>query len=239
MKKVLKAWLRKNQLTADPNDYMASADVIDSIDLSAIVDELVKEGMEIKRETVVDIISRYNRKAAELVVSGYNVNTGLVYMRPVIKGAFYEKVWNPETNPVYVAINQGMDLRNAIAETTVEILGIQSDPLEIISLTDSTTGKTDGTLTKGRNAELKGSYLKIVGENADCGVSFTNTATKEVTKLDMADIVINEPSRLLILVPATLAAGEYELSVTTQYSGGSSMLKQPRTVLVGMPIVIE
>lgn len=238
MKKVLKAWLRKNQLTADPNDYMASADVIDSVDLRAIVDELVKEGMEIKRETVVDIISRYNRKAAELVVSGYNVNTGLVYMRPVIKGAFYEKVWNPETNPVYVAINQGMDLRNAIAETTVEIQGIQSDPLEIISLTDSTTGKTDGALTKGRNAELKGSYLKIVGENADCGVSFTNTATKEVTKLDMADIVINEPSRLLILVPATLAAGEYELSVTTQYSGGNNVLKQPRTVQVGMPIVI-
>ena len=178
------------------------------------------------------------RKAAELVVSGYNVNTGLVYMRAVIKGAFYEKVWNPETNPVYVAINQGMDLRNAIAETTVEILGIQSDPLEIISLTDSTTGKTDGTLTKGRNAELKGSYLKIVGENADCGVSFTNTATKEVTKLDMADIVINEPSRLLILVPAILAAGEYELSVTTQYSGGNNVLKQPRTVQVGMPIVI-
>lgn len=238
MKKVLKAWLRKNQLTADPNDYMASADVIDSIDLSAIVDELVKEGMEIKRETVVDIISRYNRKAAELVVSGYNVNTGLVYMRPVIKGAFYDKVWNPETHSVYVAINQGMDLRNAIAETTVEILGIQSDPLEILSLTDSTTGKTDGTLTKGRNAELKGSYLKIVGENADCGVSFTNTATKEVTKLDMADIVINEPSRLLILVPATLVAGEYELSVTTQYSGGNNVLKQPRTVQVGMPIVI-
>lgn len=238
MKKVLKAWLRKNQLTADPNDYMASADVIDSIDLSAIVDELVKEGMEIKRETVVDIISRYNRKAAELVVSGYNVNTGLVYMRPVIKGAFYDKVWNPETHSVYVAINQGMDLRNAIAETTVEILGIQSDPLEIISLTDSTTGKTDGTLTKGRNAELKGSYLKIVGESADCGVSFTNTATKEVTKLNMGDIVINEPSRLLILVPATLAAGEYELSVTTQYSGGNNVLKQPRTVVIGMPIVI-
>jgi hypothetical protein len=75
---------------------MASADVIDSVDLRAIVDELVKEGMEIKRETVVDIISRYNRKAAELVVSGYNVNTGLVYMRPVIKGAFYDKVGTPK-----------------------------------------------------------------------------------------------------------------------------------------------
>lgn len=238
MKKILRAWLRKNQLTADPNDYMASVVVNGSIDAVDIVDELVKEGMELKRETVVDIVTRYNRKAAELVLSGYNVNTGLVYMRPVIKGAFYDKTWNAETNSVYVSINQGMDLRNAVAETTVEILGEQSDPLEILSLTDTTTGKTDGTLTKGRNAELKGSYLKIAGESADCGVSFTNTATKAVTKLAAGDIVLNEPSRLLIMVPATLEAGEYELSVTTQFSGGNTTLKQPRVVVFDTPIVI-
>ena len=238
MKKILRAWLRKNQLTADPNDYMASVVVNGSIDAVDIVDELVKEGMELKRETVVDIVTRYNRKAAELVLSGYNVNTGLVYMRPVIKGAFYDKTWNAETNSVYVSINQGMDLRNAVAETVVEILGEQSDPLEILSLTDSTTGKTDGTLTKGRNAELKGSYLKIAGESADCGVSFTNTATKAVTKLAAGDIVLNEPSRLLIMVPATLEAGEYELSVTTQFCGGNNTLKQPRTTSVAMPIIV-
>lgn len=238
MKKILNVWLRKNQLTADPNDYMASVVVNGSIDVEAIVDELVKEGMEIKRETVVDIVTRYNRKAAELVLSGNNVNTGLVYMRPVVKGAFYDKTWNPETNSVYVAINQGMELRNAVAETTVEFLGIQNDPLEIVSLTDSTTGKTDGTLTKGRNAELKGTYLKIAGENADCGVSFTNIATKAVTKLAPGDIVLNEPSRLLIMVPATLAAGEYELSVTTQFSGGNTTLKQPRVVVFDTPVII-
>ncbi len=123
MKKILRAWLRKNLLTADPGDFMASVVVNGSIDVEAIVDELVREGMELKRETVVDIVTRYNRKAAELVLSGYNVNTGLVYMRPVIKGTFYDKTWNPETNSVYVAINQGIDLRNAVAETTVDILG--------------------------------------------------------------------------------------------------------------------
>lgn len=238
MKKILKAWLRKNQLTADPNDYMASVVVNGSVDVEAIVDELVREGMELKRETVVDIVTRYNRKAAELVLSGYNVNTGLVYMRPVIKGAFYDKTWNSETNSVYVSINQGIDLRNAVAETVVEILGEQSDPLEILSLTDSTTGKTDGTLTKGRNAELKGSYLKIAGEHADCGVSFTNLATKAVTKLTSGDIVLNEPSRLLIMVPGTLEAGEYELSVATQFCGGNTLLKQPRKAAFDTPIVI-
>ena len=239
MKKTLKAWIRKNQLTDDPNDYMASVAVSGSIGINAIVDELQKEGMEIKRETVIDIISRFNRKAADLVLSGYNVNTGLVYMRPVVKGVFYDKTWNPETNPVYIAINQGLDLRNAVAETVVEILGEQADPLEILSITDNTTGKTDGTLTPGRNAELKGSYMRIAGDNPDCGISFKNTSTQIVTKLAVNDIVLNEPSRLLILVPATLNKGEYELILTTQFTSGNITLKTPRTVIFGTPVVVS
>ena len=239
MKKTLNAWLKKNMLTEDPKDYVASVQKKGSIGISDIVDELVSEGMEIKRETVIDIISRFNRKAADLVLSGYNVNTGLVYMRPVVKGVFYDKTWNPETNSVYIAINQGLDLRNAVAETVVEIMGEQAEPLEIYSITDSMTGKTDGTLTKGRNAEIKGSYLKVVGESPDCGISFKNTVTQAITKLAINDIVLNEPSRLLILVPSELAKGEYELSLTTQYTGGNTLLKTPRSIICDLAIILE
>jgi len=200
---------------------------------------LVKEGVELKRETIVDVITRFNRKSADMVLSGYNVNTGLVYMRSIIKGAFYGKTWNPEVNSVYVSITQGLELRNAVAETTVEILGEQADPLEIVSLTDQTTGKTDGTLTKGRNAVLKGSYLKIAGDNPSCGISFQNVDTEVITKLEAADIVLNEPSRLLIFVPAALVAGEYELTVSTQFSGGGKPLNQPRSVTFGLPVILS
>lgn len=239
MQKTLNAWIRKNQLTEDPNDYMASVIVAGSAGVDTIVDELISEGMEIKRETAIDIISRFNRKAADFAVSGYNVNTGLVYMRPVVKGVFYDKTWNAVTNPVYIAINQGLDLRNAVAETVVVILGEQKDPMEILSLTDSFTGKTDGTLTPGRNAELKGSYLKIAGDNADCGISFRDVNSGNTTKLNASDIVINEPSRLLIMVPQTLTAGEYELTVTTQFTGGNTLLKNPRSVLYSLPVLIS
>jgi len=239
MKNILKAWLRKNNLTPDPNDYTATVAGNGSVGIEDIVDDIIKDGIELKRDTILNIVSRFNDKAAELAVSGYNVNTGLVYMRPVIKGVFYNKTWDPKNHSLYVSITQGADLREAIAETSVEILGEQSDPIEILSITDQTTGKTDGTLTKGRNAELKGSYIKIAGDNADCGISFQNTSTQEITKLAATDIVINEPSRLLIFVPATLAAGEYELIVTTQYTGGGSLLKQPRSVTFGNAIIIS
>jgi len=238
MQNVLKAWIRKNNLTEDPNDYSALVSKSTSAGVAEVIDELVSEGMEIKRETAIDIITRFNRKSAELVVSGHNVNTGLVYMRPVITGVFYDKTWDAEKNPVYVAINQGADLRTAIANTTVEILSIQPEPIEIFSLTDSTTEKTDGTLTRGRNAELKGSFLKIAGENPDCGISFRNTTTQDIIKLATSDIVLNEPSRLLILVPATLVAGEYELKVITQYTKGKNTLKEPRSETLDIPVII-
>ncbi len=108
--------------------------------------------MEIKTETATNIISRFNRKAAERVVRGYNINTGLVYMRPVIKGVFYDRTWDPLCHRVYVAITQGLELRKAVDEIMVEILGEQSCPLAVYTLTDSSTGATNGTLTAGRNA---------------------------------------------------------------------------------------
>ena len=234
----LNAWLRPNLLTDDKNDYVAVPVSNGSLTIPDIVKELLAEGMEIKAETAIDIITRFNRKSAEKVLSGFNVNTGLVYMRPVIKGVFYNKTWDAAKHSVYVTMNQGLDLRRAVAETTVDILGTQADPITIFSVTDSSTGKTDGTLTRGRNAELKGTYLKITGTDPACGIAFTNVTTKDTTKLTPQDMVLNEPSRLLILVPASLAPGEYELSVTTQYSGGNTVLKTPRTVMPDMPIII-
>jgi hypothetical protein len=238
MKKILKAWLRKNALTDEPDNYIAMPASIGSVGINDILDQMVSEGMEMKRETVLNIINRYNRTAADMVVSGYNVNTGLVYMRPAIKGVFFGKIWNPEVNSVHVALKQGSYLRTAIAETTVEILGEQAIPLEILSLTDSATGNTDGTLSKGRNAELKGAYLKITGENPDCGITFRNLGTDETIKLGASDIVLNEPSRLLILLPASLVEGMYELTVCTQFTGGGSTLKQPRSVSFETPVSI-
>ncbi|MRM85597.1 DUF4469 domain-containing protein [Riemerella anatipestifer] len=209
-----------------------------SLGITEIIEALKKEGMEIQTETAVDIITRFNRKASELVLNGYSVNTGLVYMRPAIKGVFYDKSWDKEKHSVYVNVNQGLDLRKAVADTKVEILGEQSSPMSVFSITDKATGKADGTLTKGKNAEIKGTYIKIDGDNPKNGIVFKNLDNQNEVKLAKDNIVLNEPSRLLILVPSDLEAGNYELSLTTQYSNGKTVLKEPRTEVLSTPIVI-
>ncbi|MDY3316018.1 DNA-binding domain-containing protein [Riemerella anatipestifer] len=235
----LKAWLRPNLLTKDdPNDFVAVPLLGGSLGITEIVNALKKEGMEIQTETAVDIITRFNRKASELVLNGYSVNTGLVYMRPAIKGVFYDKTWDKEKHSVYVNVNQGTDLRKAANDTKVEILGEQSSPMSVFSITDKATGKADGTLTKGKNAEIKGTYIKIDGDNPKNGIVFKNLDNQNEVKLAKDSIVINEPSRLLILVPLDLEAGNYELSITTQSSTGSVLLKEPRTERLPNPVVI-
>ncbi|MEC5395783.1 DNA-binding domain-containing protein [Bergeyella sp. RCAD1439] len=235
----LKAWLRPNLLTKDdPNDFVAVPLLGGSLGITEIINALKKEGMEIKTETAIDIITRFNRKASELVLNGYSVNTGLVYMRPAIKGVFYDKTWDKERHSVYVNVNQGLDLRKAVADTKVEILGEQSSPMSVFSITDKATGKADGTLTKGKNAEIKGTYIKIDGDNPKNGIVFKNLDNQQEVKLSAEHIVLNEPSRVLILVPSDLEAGNYELSITTQRSSGNALLKDPRTETLSTPVVI-
>jgi hypothetical protein len=59
------------------------------------------------------------------------------------------------------------------------------------------------------------------------GVYFVNQETQKRTKVEPSDIVSNNPSELIIVIP-NLAAGIYNLAVVTQYSGSSTPLKETR-----------
>ncbi|MDR0872090.1 MAG: hypothetical protein LBN27_01310, partial [Prevotellaceae bacterium] len=135
MKNQLKVWLQKNELTTDPNDFTASVSTPGSATFDDIINEIVSEGTEHSRETLADISRRFQRASSRLVLNGYNVNTGQVYMRPVITGAFYDKKWNAEKNSIYVSITQGVDLRHEVADTSVEILGEKADLMTIFRVT--------------------------------------------------------------------------------------------------------
>ena len=226
----LKGWLKPNELTPDPTDYNCIIESFGSAGVDEIIRALADEGMELKPETVRDVVTRYNRKCAEMVFRGINVNTGLVLMRAVVKGAFFDKKWDAKRNKLYVAITQGAGLRAEAANTTVEIMGEHPDPIAIYGIADLSTGKTDGTLTRGFNAELKGSFIKITGDDEACGLYLRNADTGVDTKLEARYIAVNDPSKVMFIVPPAITEGAYELRVVTQYTVGAKPLKQPRSV---------
>lgn len=133
--------------------------------------------------------------------------------------------WNPETNFVYVSLTQGKQLREAIAKTRVQILGEKTNSMYIAGSEDTATRAGDGSCTPGRNYVLNGRMLKIAGSDPSVGITLTSQSGSLI-KLT----AVNNPSQLIILLPADLTAGTYELRVTTQYAGGGKTLKTPRSM---------
>jgi hypothetical protein len=127
--------------------------------------------------------------------------------------------------------SQGATLRKELNNVTVEMLGVADASLHISQVIDVKTGSVNDLLTPNRNLKIAGSKLKIAGDNAANGIYFVNQTTQARTKIDVTDIVNNNPSELIVVSP-TLAAGTYRIEVTTQYGGNSKqLLKEPRTVV--------
>ncbi|MDR1895454.1 MAG: DUF4469 domain-containing protein [Prevotellaceae bacterium] len=238
MKNILKAWLKKNELTPDKNDYTAVVSPMGSINQAGLIESIREEGIELAPETLNDVITRYNRHAARYAVSGWNVDSGLVYLRPVITGVFYDKTFDPAINSVYISATQGMEIRRELKETSVSILGEMPDVMHIFQVINLRTKLADGTLTRGRNAQVDGTYIKLTGDDPSVGVYLENVDTGEQTKLEDDYIVTNDPSRLILLIPADLAAGTYRLKIISQFTGANKQLKSPRQVVYNNELTV-
>ena len=234
----LKGWLKPNELTPDPSDYNILIESFGSAGIDRIIAEMVADGMEIKPETVRNIITRFNRKSIDMTLRGFNVSTGLVHLRATVRGVAYDKKWDPKRNSVYISITKGQELRQAAANTVVDIMGVHPDPMALFGITDLSTGATDGTVTRGFNAEIRGSYIKIAGDDPTCGLYLRNVETGQETRIEQRFIAVNDPSRILFIVPPDLPEGTYELRVVTQYTVGAKPVKKPRSATLSWMLEI-
>ena len=235
----IKAYLYENLLTDDPNDYVARAISERSLSVADICDSAVaRGGSDISVPAMEHGVQLFLKEMAYLLGDGYSVNTGYFTAAVNIKGVFNspDETFNPAKHSVQFLFNQGEALRAELPGVEVEILGVAESGLTIVQVADLKSGTVNDRLTPGRNLRIKGSKLKLAGDNAAVGVYFVNQATNESTKVDTDDIVINNPSELLIIIPQ-LAVGTYTLQVTTQY-GGSALLKEPRSVAFDKPLTV-
>jgi hypothetical protein len=238
VKHILKVWLKKNELTPDKKDSIAVVSSPGSIDKAGLIDDIKNDGFELAPETFVLAVTLYNSRAAEFVAKGYSVDTGLVYLRPIVTGAFYGKKFDKEVNGIYISATQGVEIRNALADTEVEVLGDMPDLINVYQVVNMQTKIADGTLARGRNAQIEGTYIKVVGDNDTVGLYLENIETGVSRKLEDDLIVINNPSKLLILVPTDLTEGVYRLKIITQFTGAGRLLNTPRQTVFDQELTV-
>jgi hypothetical protein len=49
--------------------------------------------------------------------------------------------------------------------------------------------------------------------------------------IPMTAVPVNEPKKVVFIVPSGLPAGDYKLRLATQYTSGGKLLKEPRAYL--------
>ena len=236
----IKAYLYDNALTDNPNDFVARVQSERSLNVKDICQTAAtRGGADISAASMEHAVNLWLKEMAYLLCDGFSVNTGWFTANAHIKGVFDSpnETFNSTKHTLLFDFLQGSQLRKEIDSVEVNILGVADTSLSVAQVTDVKTGSVNDLLTANRNLRIAGSKLKIAGDKAGNGIYFVNQSTQARVKVDVSDIVYNNPSELVILIPA-LPAGTYKVEVTTQYTP-STLLKEPRSVVFDKILTVE
>jgi hypothetical protein len=236
----IKAHLYDNALTENPNDYVARVNAERSLSVKDICESAAERGgADIAAATMEHAVNLWLKEMGYQLCDGYSVNTGWFTASTHIKGVFDSpnETFNAEKHTVLFEFQQGMLLRKELENITVDILGVAETGAAIAQVQDVKTGSVNDLLTPNRNLKISGHKIKIAGDNADNGIYFVNQGTQQRAKVDASDVVINNPSELIVVIPA-LAAGTYKLEVITQFTN-SVFLKEPRTAVFDKTLTVQ
>jgi hypothetical protein len=178
---------------------------------------------------VVSVLEAEKQVVSDIIADGGAVNTELFNAFPSISGIFDspDAPFDHTKHKINIKLHPGVVLRSAVSSVKPKRIAAVVTGTVITAITDLKTGTINSTLTPGRDAKLSGSKLKIAGTEADVGLYFVPD-TGDPIKVDPSDLVVNNPSEVIAVIPA-LNAGTYCVRIITQYSSSSKLLKVPHT----------
>ncbi len=195
-----------------------------------LVQKAVSRGTDLNAVTLKASLNILKEIAVEEVINGASVRFGLGYFNLAANGVFVgdNARWDPSQHSLSIHVSPTAEFRNAVKTIAVDVRGMAASGTAINLVTDVVSGEENTRLTPGGGVNMTGSRIKIDGDGAGVGLSLTNQETNEVVAIPKTSILVNDPSKITFIVPADLTAGDYKLSVCTQFTG-AGLLKAPRT----------
>ena len=237
----IKAYLYDNLLTPDPNDFTARVSSERSLSVADICHSAAtRGGADVSDAAMSHAVELFLKEMAYRLCDGFAVNTGYFTAMPVVRGVFLNpnETFDPQRHTLQFQFTQGELMRREIEDVEVKIMGVAETGLYIGQVEDMKSRTVNEVLTPGFNLRVTGTKLRVVGDKPGVGIFFRETATNTASKVDEGDIVVNNPSELMIIIPA-LPAGTYQLEVTTQYSTGNKLLKEVRSAVFDRPLTVK
>lgn len=168
--------------------------------------------------------------AIEEICNGASVSFGLGYFGLKVNGVFIgdNAQWDSAKHSLSVRVSPNADLRSAVRSASVNVRGMAYSGTVINSVFDVTSGEENGKLTPGGGANISGTKIRVEGDKPGIGLKLIHVGTAVETEIPATSILLNDPSKIMFIVPAALAPGDYRIVLTTQFSGTKQLLKEPR-----------
>lgn len=223
----MKFRLNRNFLTSRREDHSARPHEVLSHDMKSIISHMSAKGTTLTRTDILAVLNSFFETVEAFVANGEAINTDVFKISYSIGGVFDSAtdVFDKNRHAVRVNINAGKMLNDALAKIRMEKVIMPETVPHILRVKDSTSGSINNIITPGRMLEIAGSHIRVEGDNADNGVYLV---ANDGTKNKVVSIADNNPSKLVVLLPA-LATGKYSLQIITQHNGTKLGLKDPRT----------
>lgn len=196
---------------------------------------------------VQSIIKVFMEEVALAVASGYNISTDAFYARPMASGVVTEDelatAVDRDKVRVYASFRQGPAVEDALSKTKLHyFLQPAATGPHIAGMTsafaDATT-RVPLPMAGGDMAVLTGSGLKLVGDDPAVGITLTSVSDPDTSFfIPPSKVAPNTPKKLQFTLPAGVTEGQWTVQVTTQYSSGSNLTKEPRTFSLPHPITV-
>lgn len=218
-------------LTERKDDRFGRVVTTKSLSENDLVNIAVSRRTDLNATTLKASMEILKEIAIEQIANGASVNFGLGYFNLTVNGVFIgdNAKWDSLQHSLVLNATPTAELRNAVKATTVDVRGLAVAGPVVNSLTDVSSGEVNSRLTPGGGINLTGSKIRIEGDASGVGISLVNQATQEIVPIPQTSILVNDPSKITFLVPASLATGDYKLSLCTQFSTSAKTLKEARS----------
>jgi hypothetical protein len=234
MKKVWKVIVELYDLllTKRKDDRFGRVVSTGSLKKDELIAVAVKQRTDLNAATLNAAYEILKEVALDEICNGKLVEFGLAHFGLGVKGTFYgdHAAWNSDEDSLILLATATLETRNALKEIAVDVRGMAQSGIYVNTLTDVVSGEVNARITPGGAVNLTGVKIKVTGDaEKGVGLFLTDVNGGNPRKVPDGMIAINEPSKITFVVPTDLPAGDYKLSITTQFTSGAIPLKEPRT----------
>ncbi len=229
--------ISQQQSPAGETYYKATVRYRDTIDIKKIINRIVSKRTELRASTLLNAYQMVCDEIYSALEEGFNVDFGLGRTDLSVNGTFVNTGddFDPDRHTFAFHLRPSPRLMQ-IAEHLKgdNYNGPQRAPRPTsIHPAIPEQWPVDKKLGKAipygcPSFEVEGTQLKVMGDHPDTGLTLRRLEDDSLLPASHFMLYINHPTRLVVIFREPIERGEWELTISTQYSRNYQLYKEPR-----------